>query len=88
MITFEKEKKEEEFHIFEEYFNIYVGLVSGWESVFRNEIGNSEVMKDEGEINKCILIKHFPCDDKKINEYLLEHKEDLIGRKIRKFNVI
>ena len=27
----------------------------------------------------------FPCEDKKINEYLLSHKEDLIKRRIKKY---
>jgi adenine-specific DNA-methyltransferase len=86
MITFEKEKKEDDFHAFEEYFDIYVGLVCGRENIFRTELGNIDVMKDEGEIYKYIYIKHFPCDDEKINGYLLENKEELLGRKIRKFN--
>lgn len=41
--------------IFQEYFDIYVGLVSGKEDVFKNdELGNIEVLNGEDKINKYI----------------------------------
>lgn len=73
--------------LFKELFDIYVGLVSGKEQVFKNEeLGNIEVINGENKIDKYIYIKNYPCDNKRINEYLLLHKNELLQRKIRKFN--
>jgi adenine-specific DNA-methyltransferase len=72
---------------FKEYFDIYVGLVSGKESVYKNkEHGNIEVLNGENKIEKYIFIEEFPSNNKKINEYLCTNKDELISRKIRKFN--
>jgi adenine-specific DNA-methyltransferase len=73
--------------MFQEYFDIYVGLVSGKEEVFKNEeLGNIEVLNGDGKVNKYIYIKSYPCKDDKINTHLLHHKNTLIERGIRKFN--
>jgi adenine-specific DNA-methyltransferase len=73
--------------MFQEYFDIYVGLVSGKEEVFKNEeLGNIEVLNGDGKVNKYIYIKNYPCEDDKINTHLLHHKKALIERGIRKFN--
>ena len=73
--------------MFQEYFDIYVGLVSGKEEVFKNEeLGNIEVLNGDGKVNKYIYIKNYPCKDDKINTHLLHHKNTLIERGIRKFN--
>jgi adenine-specific DNA-methyltransferase len=72
---------------FNDYFDIYVGLVNGKEEVYKNEeLGNIEVLNGENKINKYIYIEKFPCENDKINEYLLKYKKVLIERKIRKFN--
>jgi len=67
-------------------FDVYVGLVTGKESVYKNPIGNIEVLNGENRLDKYIYIESFPSTDKAINEHLLAHKSDLINRKIRKFN--
>lgn len=73
--------------MFHEYFDIYVGLVSGKEEVYKNEeLGNIEVLNGEDKINKYIYIQKFPCDNENINKHLMYHKKNLIKRKIRKFN--
>jgi len=73
--------------IFKDYFNIYVGLVSGKEEIYKNkEIGNIEILNGENKIDKYIYIEKFPSINEKINNYLLDHKQELIQRKIRKFN--
>ena len=73
--------------MFQEYFDIYVGLVSGKEEVFKNEeLGNIEVLNGEDKVNKYIYIKSYPCKDDKINTHLLHHKKALIDRGIRKFD--
>lgn len=69
----------------DELFDIYVGIVSGKDNVFANEIGNVKVVTDLDEEKKFVLISKYPCTDKKINKYLLEHKDELLDRKIRKF---
>ena len=35
---------------------------------------------------KNIYIKNYPCDNENINKHLLEHKKELIERRIKKFN--
>jgi adenine-specific DNA-methyltransferase len=73
--------------IFQDYFEIYVGLVSGKEKVYKNkELGNIAVLNGLNKVEKYIYINSFPCEDDKINEYLLIYKEELIARSIRKFD--
>ena len=86
LITFNEEINNNTI-IFNDYFDIYVGLVNGKEEVYKNEeLGNIEVLNGENKINKYIYIEKFPCENDKINEYLLKFKKELIERKIRKFN--
>lgn len=73
--------------LFSDYFDIYVGLVSGKEDVYKNdELGNILVLNGEDKIDKYIYIEKYPCENEKINTYLLQHKTTLIERGIRKFN--
>ena len=70
-----------------DYFDISVGMVCGRESVYRNdEIGNLNLVTNKNEYTKYIYINKFPCEDDKINEHLLDHKEDLINRRIKKYD--
>lgn len=86
LITFEDEKTDD-LIMFQDYFDIYVGLVSGKEEVYKNEeLGNIQVMNGEDKIDKYIYVETFPCTNEKINQYLLKYKKDLIERKIKKFN--
>jgi len=72
---------------FKEYFDIYVGLVSGKESVYKNkEHGNIELLNGENKLDKYIFIESFPSNNQKINTYLMRFKDELISRKIKKFN--
>lgn len=69
------------------YFKISVGMVSGKEEVFKNnKFGNVKILNKENVVDKYILIDKFPTKNKELNEYLLENKEKLIKRKIRKFS--
>ena len=73
--------------LFKDYFDIYVGLVSGKEEVYKNEeLGNLEVLTGHNKLDKYIYIQNFPCENEKINEHLLHYKNELIIRGIRKFN--
>lgn len=86
LITFE-EKQVHDNLLFKEYFDIYVGLVSGKEDVYKNSnLGNIEVLNGENKLDKYIYIEKYPCDNELINEHLSAHKKDLVDRKIRKFN--
>ena len=72
--------------IFQNYFDIYVGLVSGKEQVYKNnEHGNIQVLNGIDKIEKYIYITSYPSGLSNIDNYLLEHKEILMKREIRKF---
>jgi len=86
LITF-REQENNNNVMFKDYFDIYVGLVSGKEDVYKNkEIGNIEVLNGEDKTDKYIYIEKYPCENNKINEYLLQYKKELTERRIRKFN--
>jgi adenine-specific DNA-methyltransferase len=86
LITF-SDKENNNNIMFKDYFDVYVGIVNGKEEVYKNaELGNIEVLNGENKVDKYIYIEKYPCDDEKINEYLLEHKKELSERGIRKFN--
>jgi adenine-specific DNA-methyltransferase len=73
--------------IFADYFDIYVGIVSGKDAVYKNSnYGNINVLNGKNKIEKYILIKDFPTADAQLNEYMVSHKPALISRKIKKFN--
>jgi adenine-specific DNA-methyltransferase len=89
LITFteENENNNDNTILFHDYFDIYVGLVSGKEEVYKNEIlGNIEVLNGEEKIDKYIYIKKYPSDNDELNKYLFHHKKQLMERGIRKFN--
>lgn len=86
LITF-NESENDNTHLLQDYFNVYVGIVSGKEDVYKNEkLGNIKVLNGENKLDKYILIEKFPCENIEINEYLLQHKTELMERGIRKFN--
>jgi len=87
LITFSDEETEEQQVRFQDYFDVYVGLVTGKEDVYKNsELGNMNVLNGENKVEKYIYIETYPCENEKINRHLLNHKTDLIDRGIRKFN--
>lgn len=87
LITFGDDETEEQQVRFQDYFDVYVGLVTGKEDVYKNsEIGNINVLNGENKVEKYIYIETYPCENEKINRHLLNHKTDLIERGIRKFN--
>lgn len=69
-----------------DHFDIYVGLVSAKEKVFKNELfGNIKVLNKKDVYNKYIYISKFPTENKELNKYLLENKDELLSRRIRSF---
>jgi adenine-specific DNA-methyltransferase len=67
-------------------FDICVGMVSGKEEIFKNDIGNIKLITGNNKIEKYIYIEKFPSEYNDINEYLIKNKEVLLSRKIKKFN--
>lgn len=70
---------------FSDYFDVYVGMVTGKEDVFKNSTyGNIEMLNDKDKLDKYILIEKFPSGNKDLDEYMLSHKQTLMNRKIKK----
>ena len=67
-------------------FNVYVGLVSGKDEVYRNDIGNMNILNDKDRVQKYIFAEKFPTGDAAIDEHLTANKAKLLERKIKKFN--
>jgi adenine-specific DNA-methyltransferase len=73
----------------QEYFDVYVGMVSGKESVYKSsEFGNIKVLNAEGKCDSYVFLKEFPSVETPLTKYLQEHKALLIERRIRKFTDI
>jgi adenine-specific DNA-methyltransferase len=66
-------------------FNVYVGLVSGRDEVYRNDIGNINVLSDKDKVQKYIFAETFPTGNTAIDAHLKANKSVLLERKIRKF---
>jgi adenine-specific DNA-methyltransferase len=53
--------------MFQDYFDIYVGIVSGKEEVYKNnELGNISVLNGEDKIDRYIYIEEY-------NQILIYH---------------
>ena len=86
LITF-SDTTELQQHIFKDYFKIGVGMVTGKESVYKNnQFGNIQLLNKKDVKDDYILVKTFPTEKKELNDYLLSHKDTLINRKIKKFD--
>jgi adenine-specific DNA-methyltransferase len=86
LLSFSESKNDNKIPI-NQLFNVYVGMVTGKESVYKNEeLGNIKLLNGENKINGYIYLIEFPSRDDKINKYILKNKKLLISRKIKKFN--
>ena len=86
LITFSETMYQNE-TLFQDYFDVYVGMVTGKEDVYKNDIlGNIQVLNGKNKVEKYIYITQLPCNNEDINNYLLRHKTELLSRKIKKFN--
>jgi len=86
LITFNEQETIDNIMI-KDLFDVYVGIVSGKEEIYKNkELGNIDVINGENKLERYIYIEKYPCENENINEYLLSHKDELIQRKIKKFN--
>ena len=68
-----------------ELFDVYVGLVSGRDEIYRQPFGNIRLLQDKGKVESFIFPEVFPTQSQQINQHLLAHKEELLGRKIKTF---
>ena len=86
LISFSIEKRNDTMEIISDYFDVYVGQVSGNENILKNtEFGNIELLNGENKIDKYIKLDIYPSENGRLNEYLIQHKEELTNRGIRKF---
>jgi adenine-specific DNA-methyltransferase len=86
ILTF-SESPQNNLSLISDFFDIYVGMVSGKECIYKNSnFGNVEVLNGKNKLDKYILIKSFPTKSTSLNEYLLSKKSDLMDRRIRTFN--
>lgn len=67
-------------------FNVYVGLVSGRDEIYRSSFGNIDVLCDKEKVEKFIFPETFPTKNQEIDAHLLLHKTQLLERKIKKFS--
>ena len=67
-------------------FNVYVGLVSGRDEIYKNDIGNMNILSDKDRVQKYIFAETFPTGNTSIDAHLMANKSVLLERKIRKFN--
>jgi adenine-specific DNA-methyltransferase len=70
----------------ETYFNVYVGLVSGRDEIYRVPFGNIDILNDKDRVEKYIFTEIFPTKNTEIDSYLQTHKTELLKRKIKKFS--
>tara|TARA_R110002074_G_scaffold93136_2_gene203480 strand:+ start:13393 stop:14535 length:1143 start_codon:yes stop_codon:yes gene_type:complete len=69
-----------------DYFNVYVGMVTGKESVYKNNnFGNITLLNKKNVRDKYIFIDDFPTPNGNLNNYMLENKDILINRKIKNY---
>ena len=72
---------------FSDYFDVYVGMVSGNEKILKNDTyGNIDIINSKECKDKYIYIDKFPTNNDNLNKYMLENKEDLQKRKVRKID--
>ena len=69
-----------------DYFQVYVGMVSGRDSIFNVSFGNMNMLQDKDSETTWIYATEFPTADPQINTHLLAHKEELLDRKIKVFS--
>ena len=69
----------------EDLFDVYVGIVSGRDEIYKVPFGNVDVLVGKGQVEKFIFLEKFPSGVAKMDEHLEAHKEALLGRRIRRF---
>ena len=86
MITFSEQIDPSKHDVLSKHFDVYVGMVTGKEDVFKNEdLGNVTMINGEFGESKYILLEDFPSDDDELNAYMLENKSQLYCEKFVNF---
>jgi adenine-specific DNA-methyltransferase len=67
-------------------FNVYVGLVSGRDEIYRVPFGNIDILNGKERVEKYIFAESFPTKNAQIDAHLQTHKAELLKRKIKKFS--
>ncbi len=69
-------------------FDVYVGIVSGRDHIYKQPFGNVEILIDKGKTERFILprVWPLPATEAAATAHLLANKTELMGRAIRKFN--
>lgn len=67
-------------------FNVYVGLVSGRDEIYRVPFGDTDILNDKDRVDKYIFPTVFPTKNDIIDVHLLKNKAALLERKIKTFN--
>jgi adenine-specific DNA-methyltransferase len=65
-------------------FDVKVGMVSGADKVLKNDTYGNMTIQSSNGANKYILLKTPP--EGEVESFLISHKEDLMSRRIRKFD--
>lgn len=86
IINFENSSKEN-ILLIKDYFDVYVGMVSGCDSILKNEeFGNEYILVEKDKHVKFIFINDINKADDQVKDYLMLHKNKLIQRKVRKID--
>ena len=69
-------------------FDVYVGIVSGRDHIYKQSFGSNEILIDKDKTERFILprIWPLPATEAAVTAHLLANKTELMGRAIRKFN--
>jgi len=86
IVTFSETEEEVNGSPMDSHFNVYVGLVSGRDEIYRVPFGNIDILNDKHRTEKYIFTKTFPTNDNQMDAHLLSHKAELLKRKIKKFS--
>ena len=84
IITFSE--KEVKGNPLSDMFNVYVGLVSGRDEIYRVPFGNISILNDKDRVQKYVFAESFPTGNPVIDAHLQRNKAELLGRRIKKFN--
>ena len=83
IITFENESQKNSIKL-KDYFDVFVGMVSGCEQVLKNNtFGNEELLVEKDKKEKYIIIDNFEEQNDDLKDYLNSYKKLLKLRRIR-----
>lgn len=84
IITFTREETTDDLIYIKDLFDVYVGMVSGKDEVYKHDNGNIEILMDKDTLVKFIYKEKLEEDE--LSNHLIKNKDVLIERRIRTFN--